>query len=185
MIAICTTTRDSLAASFTYDLVRLIQQYPDSFFTVSQGGLLINQRTFLISMCLGNSSISHVLLLDSDMRFPPDTIDRLLDHKKDIVGVNYLQRQANLTTAENKQGPIDSTDKTGLEEVDKIGLGVTLIDVDVFKILMQPWFATPWDGEKYTGEDVFFCKKAQDTGYNIYIDHDLSNEVKHIGGIEL
>jgi hypothetical protein len=35
---------------------------------------------------------SHILFLDSDMTFPPDTLQRLLDHKVPIVGADYVKR---------------------------------------------------------------------------------------------
>ncbi len=35
---------------------------------------------------------SHILFIDSDMSFPPDTLDRLLAHHVDIVGGNYVRR---------------------------------------------------------------------------------------------
>jgi hypothetical protein len=34
------------------------------------------------------------------------------------------------------------------------------------------------------GEDVFFCKKAQELGYKVSIDHDVSHEIGHIGTFE-
>jgi hypothetical protein len=34
------------------------------------------------------------------------------------------------------------------------------------------------------GEDVFFCKKARELGHKIYIDHDVSHEIGHIGTFE-
>ena len=33
----------------------------------------------------------------------------------------------------------------------------------------------------FVGEDIFFCNKAKGAGYKIYIDHDLSKGVSHIG----
>ena len=33
----------------------------------------------------------------------------------------------------------------------------------------------------YCGEDVYFCQKLVDAGARLYIDHDLSVQVQHIG----
>ena len=61
-----------------------------------------------------------------------------------------------------------------------------LIKADVFKKMSEPWFETPWrtDARGYIGEDVFFCNKAKSIGYKIYIDHNVSKEIGHIGTFE-
>lgn len=182
MFAIATPTRDQVSAGFAFDLIQLTQRAFNSYFLISQGTLLCNQRTDLVKAVLeSGKDTSHILFIDSDMRFPSDTIGRLFAHHLPIVGANYLQRQAKKTTAENKKGAITSKGKKGLEEVIKIGFGVTMIDMEVFKRMPQPWFATPYDGVKFVGEDVFFCTKAQEENIPIYVDHDLSQEVKHSG----
>jgi hypothetical protein len=36
----------------------------------------------------------------------------------------------------------------------------------------------------YIGEDIYFCKLAQANGMKVYVDHDLSKDVRHIGVME-
>lgn len=36
-------------------------------------------------------------------------------------------------------------------------------------------------GTKWITEDVYFCRKAAEKGVKIYIDHDLSKQIRHIG----
>jgi hypothetical protein len=31
------------------------------------------------------------------------------------------------------------------------------------------------------GEDIYFCIKAKDAGFDTWVDHDLSKGIKHIG----
>lgn len=178
MIIICTPTKDTIHSGTAFDLVQLVKHSPEANFAVSQGTILPNQRTNLIRKVI-ESHAGHVLFIDSDMRFPEDTIDKLLSHKKDIIGANCKHRQANKWTA-----GISSRGKTGIQEVDNIGFGVTLIRTEVFIKMAEPWFATPYDGVQFVGEDVFFCRKAKEMGYKIFIDHDLSQDVKHIGSYE-
>jgi hypothetical protein len=60
-----------------------------------------------------------------------------------------------------------------------------LIKREVFEGMSEPWFDMPWQTTRgYMGEDVFFCKKAQELGYKVYIDHDVSHEIGHIGTFE-
>jgi hypothetical protein len=54
-------------------------------------------------------------------------------------------------------------------EVDAVGFGFILIKREVFEAVGLPWFES-YHGPRlqYIGEDVMFCKKAQDAGYKIY-----------------
>lgn len=178
MIAICTPTRDFIHAGTTFDLIELTKQSPEAFFIVSQGTILPNQRTQLVKQAL-SSYVSHVLFIDSDMRFPRDTIKRLVKHDVDVIGANCKHRQSDKWTA-----GISSKGKTGIETVSSLGFGVTLIHVKIFATIPEPWFATPFDGKQFVGEDVFFFRKVRELGVPIHVDHDLSQEVKHIGKME-
>lgn len=181
MIAICTPTRESFLAGFTYDLVNLIKAYPDSVFSYSTGTYLSNLRT-LLSRTAVEKGCSHVLFIDSDMRFPPDTIKRLLEDNKDIVGANCASRTYQGVTTRLGGEFVDSRGPgQKVQEVDSIGFGVTMIKREVFEKLDEPWFAMPWamDEKKHVGEDVYFCKMAQEAGFSVWVDHPLSLEVKH------
>jgi GT2 family glycosyltransferase len=127
---------------------------------------------------------SHLLFLDSDMRFPEDTLDRLLAHNLDIVAANYVQRTMSEWCVARIDGvPVQSQGRTGLEAVDTTGTGVMLITMSVFDDMPQPWFDTP--NFPFTGEDVYFCQQARSGGYDVWIDHDLSQDVRHQGSVEL
>jgi len=75
-----------------------------------------------------------------------------------------------------------SKGKTGLEQVTAVGCGVMMVKREVFENTPKPWF---WfhqiPGEKLLGEDVYFCVKAFDAGYETYLDHDLSQQIGHVG----
>lgn len=182
MISLCTPTRDSFNSGFTFDLVRLVQHEKDVVFLVSQGTLLCNQRTELVKESL-KLGVTHIFFVDSDMRFPKDMVERLVKHDKDIVGANCIQRGTDKPTAVKDNLPLSSKEKTGVEEIDSLGCGVLLIKKEVFE-MPETWFATPYDGEKFVGEDRFFCRKAKENGFKIWVDHDLSQEIKHVGNYE-
>ena len=196
-IAVCTPARDMVHTMFTYDLVNMVANHTlntnDAIsLKISQGTLIANQRA---ELCLDamREKCTHVLFIDSDMRFPHDMIERLLQHDLDIVATNCARRRMPTgPTAqiykENGERELVYTmpESTGLQEVGSVGMGVMLIKANVFAKLAEPWFETPWRQDKrgYIGEDVFFCKKAREAGFKIWIDHDVSKEIGHIGMFE-
>jgi Anp1 len=183
MKAICTPVRDFVLAGFTYDLAQLLRVERDVVFTISHGTYISNQRNLLAKTAMAHGA-SHVLFIDSDMRFPPDTLQQLLRRGLDIVGANCSQRMKKEFTARARGCFISSVGKTGIEKVDTLGMGVTLIKREVFEKLPEPWFFMQSDGTKDIGEDVNFCLLAGKHGIKIHIDHDLSQQVRHAGIVE-
>lgn len=183
MKAICTPTRDTVYAGFAYDLGNLLQKESDARFYISQGSLLPNLRTLLVKTALTGGA-SHVLFIDSDMRFPTYALEQLLARGGDIIGANCKQRTQDQWTARRDGVFLSSTGRSDLEKADTIGFGVTLIARAVFEKIPEPWFATPYDGDKFIGEDVFFCEMARKAGFQPVVDHALSQVVKHAGLVE-
>lgn len=186
MIAICSPTRESFHSRFTSDLVQLVQKEGlEVLFLVSEGTLLCNQRTDLVRAAL-ISECTHILFIDSDMSFPVNTLERLLAHDKDIIGANCIQRGTGYPTAATPEGILlSSKNMKGIDKIGSLGFGVMLIKAEVFRKTPFPWFATPYEGTiedgKFIGEDRFFCYKATEAGFEIWMDHDLSQEIGHIG----
>lgn len=185
MIIIGTPTRDNVSAGTTSDLIQLIKyRRGDADWCAGMGTYLPNLRTQIVKV-VQELKGSHVMFIDSDMRFPPDTIDRLLARDKMIIGCNCPQRTQRQTTAFKNGAFIPSLGQTGIEEVDSVGMGIMLINMEVFTTIPEPWFAMPWvKGERHMGEDVFFCHNAKDHGFPVFIDHELSVQIRHIGEVE-
>jgi hypothetical protein len=196
-IAVCTPARDMVHTMYSYDLVNMVAYHTINTndavsLKISQGTLIANQRAELSLDAMGEGC-THILFIDSDMRFPQDMIGRLVKHDLDIVATNCARRRMPTgPTAqlykENGERELVWTmpESTGLQEVGSVGMGVMLIKREVFEALAEPWFETPWRVDKrgYIGEDVFFCQKAAAAGFKIWIDHDVSKEIGHIGTFE-
>ena len=196
-IAVCTPARDMVHTMFTYDLVNMVCHHTlttnDAIsLKISEGTLIANQRAEL-SLDAIREGCSHLLFVDSDMRFPQDMISRLLKHDLDIVAANCARRRMPTgPTAqiykENGERELVWTmpESAGLQEIGSVGMGVMLIKAEVFKALSEPWYETPWRSDKrgYIGEDVYFCNKARAAGFKIWIDHDVSKEIGHVGTFE-
>lgn len=127
---------------------------------------------------------THVLWLDTDMAFPADTAIRLAQHNRPIVAANCVMRDPRLIFTAMRDGQrIETTaDSSGLERVDQVGPAVMLMRTNVVDGLKRPWFAHGRNASgEDVGEDVMFCRRLRDVGHDIYIDHDLSKEIGHIG----
>jgi hypothetical protein len=152
-------------------------------------GTIIPQQRHTLVMSAREANASHILWIDSDMRFPPDALLQLLAHGKPIVAANYSTRRIPiLPTAEHRDKGYLFTppDASGLEEVTHCGMGLMLVEMGVFEAVLKPWFSigySPRDAE-YSGEDFFFCKRAKEAGFPTLIDQDLSKQVRHAGSIE-
>lgn len=131
----------------------------------------------------------YILWVDSDMILPKNTLLRLLSHNKDIVSGVYSYKVINGENAVVKR--YSKTDEDTYEDVslkeiretkelmlvDGIGFGCVLTKVDIFNKIKHPWFRY----EKDLGEDIFFCRKAQETGIEIFVDPTV--KAGHVGQV--
>jgi hypothetical protein len=139
---------------------------------------------------------THLLWIDSDQSFPKELLHRLVRHDKSIVGCNIATKvlpPSCAPTARKKSdinpfGDVVFTYDTsqGLEQVWRLGFGVILVKMKVFDDIPEPWFNLMWDEEqkKFVGEDWWFCMEAEKRGIPIWVDHDLSKDIGHIGPVK-
>lgn len=124
-----------------------------------------------------------LLWLDTDMIFPGNALERLLAHGKDIVGANYRQRTPPYKAAGvYKHGdPADMW--SGLHEMAQIPTGLLLTRFDIYRKMQYPWFL---EGDRTQArDDIYFCRRAVEMGYEIWCDNLLSSEVRHIDTQEI
>lgn len=156
-----------------------------------QGYTIAENRNYAVIQAQKNNS-SHILFIDDDMVFPFDTLERLLAHGREIVGVNsysrilplsstvaLLDENGGLQRPEDVAFPKPLPDK--LFECFGVGAGVLLIDMEVFDVIEKPWFhfEALSSGKISIGEDGWFCMQARKAGFNIYCDPSLP--IGHIG----
>lgn len=147
-----------------------------------KGTYLPRARAALVDEAL-TRGCTHILWLDSDMRFPKDTLVHLLGHEKPVVAANYPTRQAPiLPTALDMEG-VPVFQGEGLTPVRTCGMGVMLTATEVFQKIGKPYFALGYNkqADDYAGEDTYFCEMARRAGYEVLIDHALSEVVSHHG----
>lgn len=130
-----------------------------------------------------------LFFLDSDVIPPKGTIDTLLSHNLPIVGGLYYTRISPIIPTVWVNNPDDSGatyipknfQPGEITEADAIGMGCCLIHKRVFDKLDKPYFnwTLDEDGNKGVSEDFYFCKKAKEAGFKIFVDTRISCE--HMG----
>lgn len=164
------------------------------------GTLIFTQREKLASEAL-EWGADQLLWIDSDQRFPANSLEVLQARQAQVIGTNATtRREPILPTALNLEikremlagkaegepyqvwSKVESRGKTGIEQVTAVGFAVTLINKEVFAKVPRPWFDIIWtDHGNVIGEDVAFCVKCMEVDIPVYVDHDLSMHIGHIG----
>jgi GT2 family glycosyltransferase len=137
------------------------------------------------------SDCDYLWFVDTDIIFKPGALNRLLEHDKDIVSGRYdlvmetsnwdwYTRACAFKWADPAMlrglVPLDPKVRTGLDKVGACGAGFILIKRHVFEEMVDgPIAEGNWWGEwnSEMGEDVSFCKRATEAGFDIWFDWDL------------
>ena len=129
---------------------------------------------------------SHLLLVETDNTFPKDTLARLLEHDKDIVGATYLTRsEPHMPMGLTIEGKAPDVTGGGLRQMACIPMGVTLIKMKIFEQMEQPWWREPYMEQvnRFATDDYDFCNRARELGFEVWADATLSMEVGHVGQV--
>lgn len=153
----------------------------------AQASLLSQARQVVLSEAIARG-FTHWMSFDDDMVFPCDVVDQLLSHDQDIVTANYRRKKDAVSgVCMGLDGQIlDSTGKSGLEEIGWMGGGCFLADLRKLKEIPAPHFEVVWCPERneYFDQDNVFCAKVRQHGMKIYCDHSLSQQIGHVGDYE-
>lgn len=122
----------------------------------------------------------YIFFIDYDVVPPPNALVRLRSLDADIAaGVYHLKQIPSypLIFVEGWPGGFEDYKACDLVKADGVGMGCTLIKTDVFRAMEEPWFKTvPGHSDDmkdilpHMTEDIYFCRKAQDLGYEITVD---------------
>jgi len=159
-----------------------------------QSSMLPSSRQNLVDDALeSDPKPTHVLMLDSDMTFPADSVHWLVHRNEPVVLANYVQRAVpTIPVTRDLDGRLLATTEkcTGLQPIRFGGGGIILIEAEVLRKLTPPlfhftWRKNPKTGRLYQiGEDAWFFAKVHALGYTPYVDHDFSKHVGHLGDFE-
>jgi hypothetical protein len=152
-----------------------------------EGSGISANREWLVREALKKEDMTHILFIDDDMGFNPQTLNILISRRQPIVGCNYRIRvppgDFTAVSLDGSSRVPTNKDKGGLEEVYYSGFGFCLIERKVFEAIDEPRFMIKYfeDQKYYSTEDSPFFEKAKEKGFPCYIDHDASKHVWHQG----
>jgi len=184
-LAIGMPTTGMVKSETMFSLCKMLKDFPYDYDVIIQDGAVLHYNREVIVKEAMRYGCTHLLFIDSDMSFEKDAAITLLDRDKDIIGIHCNLRRFPLTSTvimpEEKRARLKLDHPDGLTTCDSLGAGFLLIKLDVFKHIKEPWFfwGTNDKGELTIGEDFWFCKKAREVGYEIWVD--FSVPIKHIG----
>lgn len=189
VIAFILPTHDMVHTDFALSFANLCTYLAHSgirFIIVNPRSSSIDKsRNSGVQEALTQTVVTHLCFIDSDQMFPHDAVERLLWHNKDIVGGASVTRQHPVHfTAKSFAGhnpDFRQMKKVGLFAVRSNGFPLMLIKREVFEKVKFPWFHSCYNAGNFVSEDEYFCGKARNNDYDILVDCDLSNEIKHVG----
>lgn len=121
-------------------------------------------------------SPTHILFLDSDILPRKNTLERLLEHDKDIIsGVYPMVTKNGMSWSISREEPFKAVDIQELPKnpfkIKHCGFGIVLVKYDVFEKLNWPYWKNVFrPGGIEKGEDIYFCEKAREAGFDIWCD---------------
>jgi hypothetical protein len=188
-VAICVPVQNQVTAVFAYSLAMLQRKCGEAELATSlhfnMGSEVTMQRQQLVEQAL-QTDCTHIMWIDADMQFPVDTLNILLAADKDIIAGNYSTRvPPHRPVAFKSKNNLDSRvfSGKGIEKVWAVGSGMMLVKREVYENVSPPHYKIEYS-EDYTnlvGEDIYFCNLVNKDGYEVYISHDLSDRIAHIG----
>ena len=165
-----------------------------------EGGYIHGAHNNLVKAALEMPNWDRLVLLEHDHQYPPDTLWRHAHYTEAIVSATYVLRDYNSplpvfynwdTQRHNALHPDAAQvkhmlDNPGLHEVDVVPMGCTSIKREVFETWPsdQPMFNSFTNPRGATmSDDVWFCRIAQDNGWQPYVDTSL--HVTHLALVPL
>ncbi len=184
-ILICVPSMDMVAAGFAQSLAMLQKGGNETAIMFQVGSLIYEARNKLAKQAI-KMGAEWTMWFDSDMIFQPDTMLKLLEHNAPMVSGAYFRRSPpyhlvafdECDTKNRKWSDLKLPTET--VKCGGVGFGCVLVKTDVlFDVAakFKTWFE-PMNG---FGEDLSFCWRARDCGYDILLDPKIS--CGHVGNI--
>lgn len=144
-------------------------------------------RNNLVAAAL-QSDATHVYFAACDTTPTPAHLTRLVGHRLPIVGGLYAKKQARLAWVASALDGAARDERTGLQEVAETGTDSLLVAREVFHTMIAAYpeslyrddpapgdvrhdfFPMHAKGGRYLSEDWYFCHRARECGFKVFVD---------------
>lgn len=187
---IAVPSMDIVPALFCQSLA-LLQRAGDTMVGFEVGSLVYNARNNLARQAI-KAEADWVLWLDSDMVFSPDFLQRMLkvctENDIDFLTALCFRRKPPYTpTLFDRLEKVDKgasytalmSVPDGRFKVGGCGFAGVLLSTDVLLSVAAKFNGRMFDPIDGMGEDVSFCWRARQCGYDIWCDSDI--DMGHVG----
>lgn len=189
-VFIAVPSMDTLPALFCQSLA-MLQRAGDTVVGFEMGSLVYNARNNLARQAI-KAEADWVLWLDSDMVFEPNLLQKMLsvctENNIDFLTALCFRRKPPYTPCLFDR--LDRVDNgasytalmsvpDGRFQVGGCGFAGVLLSTDVLMSVAAKFNGRMFDPFEGFGEDVAFCWRARQCGYEIWCDSDI--EMGHVG----
>ena len=200
LITIATPHSGHFAPQYVTSIVQTLLDAPSGFEWLAYEGCYVHSlRNLLMQNCRGD----FILFIDSDMAWKSQNIVSLIKAEKHIIGGLYYKRRFPYSPVvyvyDGTKGQFNGLASVPprLFQCDGIGTGFLMISRKVINHFLEEEFKADWGlpfdpikveapgdcGSYYMGEDLSFCAKAKQLGYEIWCDPE--KVITHIGSQEV
>ena len=176
---------DMVAAGFAQSLAMLQKGGNETAIMFQVGSLIYEARNKLAKQAI-KMGAEWTMWFDSDMIFPPETMLKLLEHNAPMVSGAYFRRSPPYHLVAFDECDTKNRKWTDLKLPTEtvfcggVGFGCVLVKTDVlFDVAAK--FGTWFEPMNGFGEDLSFCWRARECGYDILLDPSIT--CGHIGHI--
>ena len=133
------------------------------------------------------NNFDYIFMLDTDMKYPKDSIVKLIKHDKEIVVGSATQRKYPFYPTQYKKLGIEnfksksnrifiSKENKKLIKIEFSGVVGALIKTKILKRLTLPYFKVGYksNGIDVIGSDIYFCKKLKEKKIKMYLDPTIN-----------
>ena len=187
-LLIAIPTNDYVHADFVVSLSKLQSELSRRHVAydveIIAGTLVYYARNRLANKAI-NEHYTHVLWLDSDMVFNEQVVDDLMEVGKDMVCGAFVSRRppyGPCVYTSIEKNKVAKVKDWGLKpfRVDGCGFATVLTSVDLLQAVTQK-FGTCFQPTDYYGEDLAFCWRVKQLGYEIWCEPTV--RVGHIAHV--
>ena len=176
-ILIAIPTTDYMPAASVQSMLKLEKHLTEEKlrhdFALEAGTLVYIARNSLASRAV-NEGFSHILWLDSDMVYTEDIVETLQFCGKDMVCGVFQSRRPPFYSCIYKDLRLKSLERFHSYpkepfRVAGCGFGAVLMKTEIVQRVMDR-FGRPFTPTEEYGEDLAFCRRAAELGYEIWCD---------------